>query len=802
MLDEIKIPALINLRTRSLLWILAFSMSLMGAIGYWLIRQHAMLPYEVYFGLAIFLLILLFAVFIMHWQIKHIKAIYGASKVLNENYELMLNNLSQGVITADRRGRVHYMNAAAERLTGWTFLEAKKMPLHKVYEVVNEETGRPFEHIVSRILKHGMVVEVENNTLLNRKDAQQLIINNNGIPIRDAHGHVLGATVMFNDITNCKKIRDELDSSEKKFWGLIENLPVAIYTCDTEGNTILHNKAAVDLWGNEPTAKENSWSSSWKLSPTGQFDLPFPEQKSNSVAKNSDPIPGSEIIIHQPNGTKKQVIAFHAPLFKECGKLSGAVNLLVDITSHKEKEQRIRASEEKYRSLFEQAGEAILIYSFDGTISEFNNTACQLLGYNRHEFNNLKLADILVGDIVINPSNYALIMAGESVTLYRQLKRKDGVLLDAELKVRKQADGRILAFGHDITDRKKAEDRMKKAIDRYDFLARATSDTIWDWDMINDKISFNEGVKTMFGYEMKELKKEVDWWKSNIHPEDWRVVSGLLNDAVAQKKQSVQMEYRFRCADGSFKYIDHRSLIKYGPDQLPSRMIGAMQDISYKKENEIRLGKAILDAQEKERQQIGMELHDNVNQILSAAVLYLGMAKNAEKEKDEFSESVATGMHYINDAIAEIRRLSHQLAPVSYAEVSLKDVFESFTASMNSAQTFSVTLHFDELAKEQISHDIQINLYRILQEQLNNIIKHSQASEVEIWVKLAGPMVQLRIADNGKGCDPQKLKNGIGLHNIKKRAEVFSGEFSFTTSPGNGFELLVEIPFKKTALQI
>lgn len=86
-------------------------------------------------------------------------------------------------------------------------------------------------------------------------------------------------------------------------------------------------------------------------------------------------------------------------------------------------------------------------------------------------------------------------------------------------------------------------------------------------------------------------------------------------------------------------------------------------------------------------------------------------------------------------------------------------------------------------------------------EQLNNIIKHSQASKVEICVRLACLKVRLRIADNGIGCDPQKLKNGIGLHNIKKRAEVFSGEFSFTASPGKGFELIVEIPLIKTASQ-
>ena len=248
-------------------------------------RQQAILPEKVYSALAIFPLLLVFTGFLMCRQIKHTKVIYETSKLQNENYKLTLNNLSQGLSTTDKYGRVHYMNSSAEKLSGWTILEAKKMPLHKVYEVVNEETGTPFEHIVSRILKHGDRVEVENNTILKRKDTQQLIIENNGIPIRDARGNVLGATLMFNDITHCKKIKDELDSSEKKFQGLIENLPVAIYTCDTVGNINLYNKAAVDLWGSKPKTRQNPWGNSWKLSLAEQFDLPLQEKKCTSPRK-------------------------------------------------------------------------------------------------------------------------------------------------------------------------------------------------------------------------------------------------------------------------------------------------------------------------------------------------------------------------------------------------------------------------------------------------------------------------------------------------------------------------------------
>ena len=96
---------------------------------------------------------------------------------------------------------------------------------------------------------------------------------------------------------------------------------------------------------------------------------------------------------------------------------------------------------------------------------------------------------------------------------------------------------------------------------------------------------------------------------------------------------------------------------------------------------------------------------------------------------------------------------------------------------------------------------MQTNLYRIVQEQLTNILKHAQASKVKILIRLTKKLIKLNISDNGKGFDMLTLKDGIGLENIKRRAEMFSGKCEIKSSPGNGCELMVELPLKKKSLK-
>jgi len=485
-------------------------------------------------------------VFLLSREIKRVVRISKELMLQKEHLGITLKSIGEGLITTDNAGRIIYMNPAAEHLTGWSNAEVKNKPLQSVYDVVNEETGLPFENIVNKIIQKGKPGEWENNTILRSKNGENRIINNNGSPLMDLDGNVLGAVLIFNDITH----------------------------------------------------------------------------------------------------------------------------------------------------------------------------------------------------------------------------------------------------------RKRNEEKIKKANERYEILSRATSDTIWDWDIVHDSILYNNSITEMFGYTKAEIENGADWWKKNIHPDDYENTSAVLDEAFTNGSQTIQLEYRYRCADQSYKHISDRAFIVYDTDGTPIRMIGAMQDITKEKEHERYIAIAITEAQEKERRELGMELHDNVNQLLGATLLYMGVAIKSGNVANEELQVLKNCVDYINQAINELRNLSHRLTPYTKEELSLKKVIEMLIEPIQKAKLFEISLHVDTFENDIVDSEMQTNLYRIVQEQLTNILKHAEAGKVKISIRLTKKLIKLTVSDNGKGFDPASFKDGIGLENIKRRAEMFSGKCKLKSSPGNGCELLVELPLK------
>lgn len=457
--------------------------------------------------------------------------------------------------------------------------------------------------------------------------------------------------------------------------------------------------------------------------------------------------------------------------------------------------------------------------------------------------------------------------------------------------------------------------------ERYNIVAKVTSDVIWDWNFATKQILWNKGLQTILGYNEVNDTTTADWWTGKMHKQDFKRVRDNIQYHINNKILKWQQEYRFLCGDGTYKYIFDRGFLIYDEKNNQAiRMIGAMQDITRQKEEEhhlkllesvitnttdavmitnvnhedytdhkiiytneaftqmtgytreevigknptifqgpktnrvelIRLKKAvqnwetceievinykkdgeefwnniaispvadstgwfthwiaiernitlrkrkdqeitraIITTQEFERFQIGGELHDNVNQILAGVLLHLGMTKTTPVA--EQAVWINQSIEYIHMAITEIRKLSHRLAPVSFDENSLKDTFEKLLKSINVDNRFNIKFSIDEVDHMQINGDIQLNLYRILQEQITNIMKYSKADVIEITLMLVTDAIRLRIYDNGVGFDIKKSKEGIGLNNIKKRSELFSGFYSLKSAPGKGCEVIVEIP--------
>ncbi|HWR94548.1 MAG TPA: PAS domain S-box protein [Flavobacterium sp.] len=136
---------------------------------------------------------------------------------------------------------------------------------------------------------------------------------------------------------------------------------------------------------------------------------------------------------------------------------------------------------------------------------------------------------------------------------------------------------------------KNTNNEIKESNERYDIVSKATSDTIWDWKLQEDSMTWNKGIEAVFGYKQEEVGKSSKWWFDNIHPEDTIKMSIKLYSFIEQKTEKWQDQYRFKCSDGTYKYVLDRGFILKDENGKSVRMIGAIQDITKQKEEEQRL---------------------------------------------------------------------------------------------------------------------------------------------------------------------------------------------------------------------
>ena len=205
-----------------------------------------------------------------------------------------------------------------------------------------------------------------------------------------------------------------------------------------------------------------------------------------------------------------------------------------------------------------------------------------------------------------------------------------------------------------------------------------------------------------------------------------------------------------------------------------------------KKQKEI--ADAVISAQENERQDIGRELHDNINQILTTSRLYLGLVKT-ENENDR--SLICETDKLIDMAIGEIRDLSHSLILPVLHQSDLKEALTYIFKTTAKVLGLIVSGEFTSLDESTISDKLKLTIYRIVQEQLNNINKHAKAKKVCIRLVQKKGKIELLIKDDGVGFDTSKKWIGVGLKNIKTRASLFNGDMHIISAPGKGCELQV-----------
>jgi PAS domain S-box-containing protein len=300
----------------------------------------------------------------------------------------------------------------------------------------------------------------------------------------------------------------------------------------------------------------------------------------------------------------------------------------------------------------------------------------------------------------------------------------------------------------------------------------------------------NPGLEQISGYTKSELETEIKF-HSLVHDDD--VLKVRTNYLRRLRGEEVDNQYIFRIFNraGDMRYVDAivSRIVYYGQPAI----LGTLVDITDRIEEEKRVGKAVNNAQEKERMQIGMELHDNVQQILVGTLINLDFAKRRLDNKTVIENTLTNVSVYVNDALQELRRLAHELAPSLNHPGSFSDKLKHLVSTIDKTDTiqFIVDADSDEM---ELADDVQVALYRIIQEQLSNVLKYARAGHVWITVRQQNGSLKLTVTDDGVGFDADTVKRGIGIENITRRTHVLGGSSKIISTPGNGCELSVEIP--------
>jgi PAS domain S-box-containing protein len=345
---------------------------------------------------------------------------------------------------------------------------------------------------------------------------------------------------------------------------------------------------------------------------------------------------------------------------------------------------------------------------------------------------------------------------------------------------------------------------IKTTNERFDAVMKATHDLIWDWNLENNIIYRDpNGLQKVYGLkENKGIENIYDWIK-HIHPEDQDRVLQTINDILqATHQDTFEVEYRFMKDDETYTYVYDRGKIIRNSAGKPIRMLGAAQDITERKrlehilihqelERQKAINQATVETQEQERGEIGKELHDNVNQVLTTTKLYLELASSNAELKDEL---INKSTKNIVNVINEIRQLSRSLMDPSIGDLGLVDSIHDLVGNINLTRKLHVTLVVDDSIDPLLSKNQKLTTFRIIQEALNNAIRHAKATTVNIDISKKEDAIEMMIKDDGIGFNPQTIKKGAGLKNIQNRVYLIDGTHSIESQPEQGCTLIINFP--------
>ncbi len=496
-----------------------------------------------------------------------------------------------------------------------------------------------------------------------------------------------------------------------------------------------------------------------------------------------------------------------------------------DITARKAAEEALRASEQRFRGYFEMGLVGMAIACPAEGLVLFNDKLCDIFGYPRAELASRTWTQLTrPGDLADDTAMFKRAASGEleDYDIEKELIHKDGRVVHAHIigKTLRDRDGHVqclVAMVQDITARKKAEEALRKSEERFDLAVRGSNDGIWDWNIRTGDVYYSPRVHELLHCSFDDLPHSLDAFNERLHPDDhdrtWAAIRAHLDN-----RAPYDVEFRLRTEDGQYRWFRCRGQAVWDAAGEPVRMAGSLTDIHDRKIDEESLRQAqadalrarqeftqrLISAQEQERKRLAGELHDSLGQDLSLIKNRIQLALAGAALPPGVVSNLEAVSKIATDSLNEVRNLAHHLRPLPIEKSGLTDCLERLVQDVSQSSAIHVEGRFENV-DDLFPGEQATMVYRILQEALTNLIKHSHATAASVTLQRDLHCVRLRIEDNGKGFDKSAVlgqfttRTGIGLTSIDERVRMLGGSLEIRTGPGQGTSLQLEVPLHESA---
>jgi PAS domain S-box-containing protein len=483
------------------------------------------------------------------------------------------------------------------------------------------------------------------------------------------------------------------------------------------------------------------------------------------------------------------------------GLVCGICVLGHDVRNGKHLEAALRRSEEKFAKAFRDTPLALAITSMqDHRYLDLNDAFAETTGYSREEL--LGKTPLEVGIWVHPEKRIELVRQVQAMGEVRNLevlyRTKSGEIREAlgsAAMIDIEDEPCMFAVMMDITESKRAAEALRESEEHLRFAIEAGHMYAFDWDLASDVITRSKQSTAMLGLPNGGARHTKQELIDRMLPEDKQQYARVIQ-SVSQEQPDYRAIFRMPLRNGHIAWLEESGRAIFGPDGKLRKVIGITADVTEIRESERTLRELsgrLITAQEEERRRIARELHDHIGQ---EAALICVQAQRLDSGVADEEHTTRSDVHELYRRIktlaGDVSKLSHRLHSTELTFLGLAVAAERLCRDF--AHQYGIDVDYQpKPLPPNLDSMKSLCIYRVLQETLQNVVKHSRASQVIVELRPVESELVLNVRDNGEGFDIAKASSGLGLLSMRERVNFVGGRFAIASKPGSGTKVTAHV---------